>query len=75
MRTRDLDKERSEASHSLLDFMKLYNENLPIAFPRVSAALLGEFRTAHSTLFKSDNVWSLDLHRKKVMDWLRSRPV
>lgn len=75
MRTPDLDKVRSEKSRSLPDFLELYNEQLPAAFPRASAALLKEFRKAHTELFKSGGVWSLDQHRKKVMDWLRAHPI
>ena len=71
MKARDLDKERSEELHTLAEFCKLYNENLPLPFPRASAALLAEFRSTHPGFFKSDGVWSLDLHRKKVMDWLQ----
>jgi len=73
MRTRDFDKERSEQSHSLADFLNVYNENLSPAFPRASIALLKEFKNTHQNLFKSNGVWSLDLHRKKVMDWLHPR--
>lgn len=73
MRLPDLDKERSEKSLSFGDFMKSYNEDLPSQFPRASLVLLKEFRKAHLTLFKDGNSWSLDQHRKKVMDWLTSR--
>ncbi len=75
MRGPDLDKERSEKSRSLDDFLKLYNQDLPEALPRASTALLEEFRSTHAGMFKSKNVWSLDQHRKKFMDWLRARPV
>ena len=75
MRTPDLDRERSEKTRSLADFLKSYNENLPLAFPRASTTLLKEFRGTHESLFKTNDIWSLDLHRKKVMDWLRARPV
>jgi hypothetical protein len=74
MRTRDLDRERSEQTRSVSEFLKLYNESLPLTFPRASTALLEEFRGSHEGLFKLRGVWSLDLHRKKVMDWLRGRP-
>ncbi len=74
MRTPDLDRARSEKSRSFAEFLKLYNENLPAAFPQASATLLKQFRADHAELFKNGD-WSLDLHRKKVMDWLRSRPV
>ena len=72
MRTPDLDRARSEKTRTLAGFLEEYNEHLPASFPRASAALLKEFRTAHQSLFKT-GVWSLDLHRKKVMDWLRGR--
>ena len=74
MRAPDVDKIRSEMNHSIEDFLELYNENLPLAFPRASTALLKEFQNTHTGLFRSTDVWSLDLHRKKVMDWLRAHP-
>lgn len=66
----DPDRERSEKPHTLVEFLTLYNENLPLTFPRASVALLEEFRSAHASFFKPHDVWSLELHRKKVMDWL-----
>lgn len=73
MRTPDHDRERSEKKRSLADFLTQYNENLPAAFPRASSTLLEEFKTTHTALFpRRGNVWSLDQHRRKVMDWLRS---
>ena len=74
MRGIDHDRVRSEQTRSLAEFLKLYNENLPPSFPAASAALLKEFKQTHANFFKSDT-WSLDLHRKKVMDWLRGRPL
>jgi len=73
MKTPDLDRARSEQVRSLSDFLKQYNTNLPDSFPRASTALLEEFRSGHASLFKSRNKWSLDQHRKKVMDWLPPR--
>ncbi len=74
MRLPDLDRERSEKSLSFGDFLKSYNEGLPLEFPRASLALLREFRKGHIALFKNDdNLWSLDQHRKKVMDWLTTK--
>lgn len=72
MKGPDMDKEYSEKPRTLPEFLKLYNKTLPASFPPASAALLQEFRQNHVNFFKSDS-WSLDLHRKKVMDWLRSR--
>lgn len=73
MRTPDLDRARSEKKRTLLDFVALYNENLPSIFPRASAELLKEFKSGHSGLFGVGKGWSLDQHRRKVMDWLSSR--
>ena len=55
---------------SLLDFLESYNKNMPRSFPLVSIQLLKEFKEVHSTLFKNSDLWSLEQHRKKVMDWL-----
>lgn len=73
MKLPDLDRARSEKLISFSDFLKSYNKDLPLQFPRASLALLREFKKAHTTLFKDDNLWSLDQHRKKVMDWLTAR--
>ena len=73
MRTPDLDRIRSEKKRTLVDFVALYNENLPGIFPKASEELLKEFKTAHAGLFPAGKGWSLDQHRRKVMDWLRSR--
>ncbi len=71
MKGPDVDKERSEKVHSLVEFLHLYNENLPHSFPRASAAALEKFKSTHAEFFKADGVWSLELHRKRVMDWLQ----
>lgn len=61
---------RCEKSLSLSEFLRCYNEDLPTQFPQASAPLLRQFRKDHNALFRADNAWSLDQHRKKVMDWL-----
>lgn len=73
MRTPDLDKARSEEMHSLPEFLKLYNQDLPHGFTRASSALLEEYKNTHGGFSKAAANWSLDQHRKKVMDWLRSK--
>lgn len=70
MRGPDVDKERSEMRHTLFDFLKLYNKGLPRQFPRASAAFLEKFKQAYPSQFKTDGLWSLDVHRKRFMDWL-----
>ena len=74
MKLPDLDRIRSEQSRSLAEFLKLYNANLTARFRRAYTPLLEEFRSTHAEIFKQ-GTWSLDMHRKKVMDWLCTRPV
>lgn len=75
MKSPDVDRLRSEQPLSFGEFLKSYNADLPLEFPQASLALLREFRKSHSALFKADNAWSLDQHRKKVMDWLTTKKV
>ena len=70
MKGPDLDRERSEEKHTLVSFLKIYNKGIPSAFPRASLPLLEQYRALFPSQFKSDELWSLDLHRKKFMDWL-----
>lgn len=69
MKGPDPDRERSERKHSLAEFLALYNQGLPTEFPRATIALLAEYESKYAGQFK-DGFWSLDLHRKKFMDWL-----
>jgi hypothetical protein len=54
----------------LADFLKSYNQNMPMSFPRASTALLRKFKESHPLLFKHGDLWSLDEHRKKIIDWI-----
>ena len=72
MRTPDLDRLRSEKTLTLKAFLAEYNRDLPASFPAASVELLKEFRKKHQSLFKGA-MWSLSVHRKKVMDWLPAR--
>lgn len=72
MKTPDVDRIRCEKQLTLAGFLKCYNEDLPSNFPQASAVLLREFRRENGALFKSGS-WSLDQHRKKMMDWLPVR--
>jgi len=61
----------SEKRISIADFLASFNKNMPKGFPLVTPALLKKFQTAHAALFKDGNTtWSLDQHRKKLIDWL-----
>lgn len=53
-------------------FTQYYNENIPGIFPQVTAKDLEKFRVAHPNLFKGSSEWTIDKHRKKLMDWLVS---
>lgn len=55
---------------ALPDFMKSYNKTIPEGFPRASAALLNRFKEQNALFFKHGELWSLHLHRKRIMDWL-----
>ena len=57
---------------SLADFVDQYNQNIPKVFPRASLKALEEFRATHASLFKDGEDWTIDRHRKKLMDWLTS---
>lgn len=52
------------------EFLESYNKNMPTGWPRATSALLQKFRVEHSALFTHGDMWSLDQHRKKLMDWL-----
>jgi len=53
-------------------FVKDYNSTIPDTFPRVSMKILEIFQSAHPSLFKRKDQWTVFHHRKKVMDWLAS---
>jgi hypothetical protein len=55
---------------SIAEFLDFYNSNLPVDYPRASMSLLKKFQETHAQLFKNGDRWSLDLHRKKVFEWL-----
>jgi len=60
----------NEIALSLSEFMASFNQNMPESFLQVTEELLVKFREEHKGLFRKGGSWSLDQHRKKVMDWL-----
>lgn len=60
----------SELQVTMADFLTNYNQNMPASFPRASLNLLTKFKAANTALFTHGDSWSLERHRKKVMDWL-----
>ncbi len=73
MKSPDLDRARSELSLTLPAFLRTYNEDLPPGFPLATTELLREFKKTHTVFFRDEAAWSLDRHRKRVMDWLPAR--
>ena len=70
MKAPDLDRLRSEEQRSINDFCGEYNKDLPASFTPVSVSLLTEYRRSHPEAFRNGGNWTLDQHRKKIMDWL-----
>lgn len=62
--------EISQRQISLSEFLESYNQNIPADFPRASVVNLKKFQGTHPTLFKSGDMWSIDQHRKRMIDWL-----
>jgi hypothetical protein len=56
----------------LLVFMESYNKGIPGGFPHASVKTLKQFQALHPVLFKHGDEWSIDRHRKRLMDWLPS---
>jgi len=65
--------EFNEAGTTMLVFMDYYNNHIPDAFPKATEKSLKAFREAHLSLFEEgEDLWSIDKHRKRLMDWLQS---
>jgi hypothetical protein len=60
----------NEIPLTIVEFHDSYNTNMPENYPRVTVALLQKFKDEHASLFKKDGTWSLDQHRKRLIDWL-----
>lgn len=65
-------KEINETPVTLAVFLEAYNKNIPEGFPRATSATLRKFQEEHPTLFKRKDMWSIDRHRKRLIDWLAS---
>ena len=66
-------KEESDINQKqvpMVSFLEAYNQNIPSSFPRASVEILKKFQSTHASLFKHGDKWSIDLHRKKIIDWL-----
>ena len=62
------------AENQLSVFVDYYNQNIPKGFPTATVKSLEKFKEMNPGLFKENNSWTIDKHRKKLMDWLASHP-
>ncbi len=72
MKRKSFESEANLAKTPMLEFIEAYNKTIPADFPRATPEALEQFRATHATLFKGKHGWSVDRHRKRVMDWLSS---
>jgi hypothetical protein len=72
MKDRKDEPKPNEVVTSLVVFMESYNKTIPDGFPHVSAKMLKQFRSLYPMLFRHGEGWSIDKHRKRLMDWLPS---
>ena len=73
MKSKSDEYEQNQANTSLAVFIENYNKSVPEGFPRATAKSLKQFQITHSALFKNPNDWSIEKHRKRLMDWLFSQ--
>ncbi|MEK7650207.1 MAG: hypothetical protein AAB367_04610 [Patescibacteria group bacterium] len=69
---RDLVLEHNQEMTTLGSFLESYNTSIPTGFPKVSLENLKDFQRLHPMLFKNKDEWSIEKHRKRLMDWLPS---
>ena len=73
MRSKSNEFEQNQVVTSLAVFIENYNKSIPEDFPRATNKALKEFQIKHPILFKKSDEWSIEKHRKKLMDWLFSQ--
>jgi hypothetical protein len=52
------------------EFLESYNRNMPEGYPHITLEIMKRFKEQNATLFKKGDVWTLDLHRKRMIQWL-----
>jgi len=71
-RRKNIEQEISQIIVTTSAFVASYNRDIPKGYPEASVENLEQFYKAHPLLFKNGRKWSMDRHRKRVMDWLAS---
>lgn len=69
---KDMELALNQERTPLVVFLDSYNKSIPEHFPQASVKVLKRFKDAYPALFKHGDEWSIDRHRKKLMDWLSS---
>ena len=69
---KNLEYKRNQEMTTSSSFLESFNKGMPVAFLQATENDLKRFQEAHPMLFKHSNAWSIDKHRKKLMDWLPS---
>jgi hypothetical protein len=60
----------NEALITISEFVVAYNKTIPAEWPKANKELMQKFREANPSIFRHGELWSIDLHRKKIIDWL-----
>ncbi|MFA6475983.1 MAG: hypothetical protein WCV68_01055 [Candidatus Paceibacterota bacterium] len=66
------EQEKNFVETSLEAFVLYYNQNIPESHPRATVAALEQFQATHAVLFDDKKTWTIDKHRRRLMDWLPS---
>ncbi len=60
----------SELPMTAMEFLDSFNKNMPAGYPLATLEMMSKFKLVYPNLFKKPNIWSLDLHRKRMIEWL-----
>ena len=66
------EQEKNFVETTLGAFVEYYNQNIPESFPQATEAALLQFQETHAVLFDDKKTWTIDKHRRRLMDWLPS---
>ncbi len=69
---KNINAEFNEAFTTVAVFIEYYNKNIPSAYPKATEGALIAFKATYPGLFEKGESWSIDKHRKRLMDWLPS---
>lgn len=73
MKAKSNELKENQTITSLAVFIENYNKSIPEDFTRATSKVLEQFQITHPALFKNPDGWSIEKHRKRLMDWLFSQ--